>query len=161
MFRSRVLRSVRALSVGGAAAITAAAVYEPGFRRELDFWWEGGAIIAKYVVVKLKYDFIFSDEEARSRRYEELHEENAPAALAAILELRGLYIKFGQVCSARDQMQERPEFVESHVDDVLPFSCLCTNPASWASGVQCKTRIRARRPLAAAVHPPPAPSTTA
>jgi len=117
-----VLRGVGALSVGGAAAITAAAVYEPGFRRELDFWWEGGAIIAKYVVVKLKYDFIFSDEEARSRRYEELHEENAPAALAAILELRGLYIKFGQVCSARDQNSSKVTWTTS----CLSLVCVLT-----------------------------------
>ena len=74
---------------GGGCAVA----FEPGLRREALFWWHGAPIVAQYFAVRYMYD---EGDEANAR-YQELHHQNAPRALATILELRGLFIKFGQV----------------------------------------------------------------
>lgn len=65
---------------------------EPGFRREFLFWRLMGPTVARYWWA------------LRIRRRSDLaplHAACAPAALRAVLRLRGLYVKAGQVVSAR------------------------------------------------------------
>ena len=64
------------------------AEYEPGFKRELAFWGRVVPPLAEYW-----WDYYRNDRAG----YERLHEKYAPKALQGILDLGGMYIKFGQV----------------------------------------------------------------
>ena len=77
-----------AASAGGCVGYVC---YDPGLRREAEFWWFAAPVVARYIAVPYCYA-----EDETAAKYEELHKTNAPRALEAILSLRGLYIKFGQ-----------------------------------------------------------------
>ena len=71
------------------------------FARSVEFWFRAMPIWLRYKKVGwLKSVGRLSEEEA-SRRYESLHESQAEAILAAILAMRGAYVKIGQVMSSR------------------------------------------------------------
>lgn len=70
---------------------------EPGFKRELQFWKHALVPIAHYSFNRYVY--------GKNADYQSLHAKYAPASLACIQELGGLFIKAGQVASTR------PEFV--------------------------------------------------
>lgn len=95
------------------------------------FWWKVGPIIAHYkftqtwVEVRRK-ETIFSSGLSRQRVdeiYEELHDKYATAGLDIILEMRGLFIKIGQVLSSRPDFIPK-QFIDcfgSLQDDVPPW----------------------------------------
>lgn len=114
-----------AIGLAGTAAVgtTAATAYvytDDGSRRQVRFWSKVFPIVADYYIhtaqsspyVKLQ-DYMISDggddetkgnkEEQRKRRkkakLDELHERHAPDILQVMLDLKGLYVKLGQVLS--------------------------------------------------------------
>ena len=114
-----------AIGLAGTAAVgtTAATAYvytDDGSRRQVRFWSKVFPIVADYYIhtaqsspyVKLQ-DYMISDggddetkgnkKEQRKRRkkakLDELHERHAPDILQVMLDLKGLYVKLGQVLS--------------------------------------------------------------
>jgi len=100
----------------GAAAVTAYAYTDQGagFQREARFWSQVFPVVADYYIrtassspyVKLQ-SYISNDDEdneetrrrKRQQTLDELHERHAPDMLQVMLDLKGLYIKLGQVLS--------------------------------------------------------------
>jgi len=113
-----------AFSIGGATAIggTALTVYAyseqgAGFRREAQFWTRVGPVVldyywktasssplVRYEDWKSSRESPADDDTASSKKKREellkqLHETHAPDIFSVMLELKGLYIKLGQVLS--------------------------------------------------------------
>jgi len=77
-------------------------------RRSAIFWKNVAPIIIHYKFAKMWMNRVKSyDKEERDVVYERLHEMYAPEARNVICELRGLFVKIGQVISSR------PDFVPS------------------------------------------------
>ena len=96
----RALRTVGSLTVTTGCAAGAYIAYDPGLRRECQFWSFAGPVVARYWAVQ----YLCDDDDDAAARYQQLHQEYAPLALAEILKLRGVLIKFGQVCSTRPEL---------------------------------------------------------
>ena len=77
-----------------------------GWRRALSFWRLVGAMIVQYHMTKLWGRQQGVEAAALELRYEELHTRFAPRVLALILELRGFYVKLGQVLSVIEMVPE-------------------------------------------------------
>jgi len=117
-------RALKAAAVGGGALVCGGSAYvalDPGLRREAQFWKLAGPLVASYWAVKYQvadvpiilhlafgHEMTPADHQAADVRYEELHRQYAPEALSVILELRGLFVKFGQVCSTRPELVPEP-----------------------------------------------------
>ena len=107
-----------ALGVGGVMAVGGAALSAyaysesgAGFRREVQFWHRVAPVVADYYLKTasssplVRYqNWVASDDSTSKQKRKELvlqqlHETHAPEILQVILELKGLYIKLGQVLS--------------------------------------------------------------
>lgn len=122
MLRVEAARSIArraALGVGGGmalggAALTAYAFSESGagFRREVQFWRRVAPVVADYYLktasssplVRYQTWMASGDDSANMQNHKELllqqlHQTHAPEILQVMLELKGLYIKLGQVLS--------------------------------------------------------------
>ena len=84
---------------GGAAGATVGLglALSEGWRRALAFWRLVGSMILRYHMVKCWGRQQAVEAATLEVRYEELHTRFAPRVLALILELRGFYVKLGQV----------------------------------------------------------------
>ena len=80
--------------------VSAYAEMEPGFKREVTFW---------KAVIPPMIEYYKAD----SSEYKQLHQKYAPKAVEVMLDLGGLYIKFGQICAVR------PEFVPKQYRDAF------------------------------------------
>ncbi|KAI9187677.1 hypothetical protein H9P43_002068 [Blastocladiella emersonii ATCC 22665] len=95
-----------------------------GLVRPAQFWTRVAPILAHYRYVQFKLDWTAAAEPERDAAFDELHERYAPVALALILDLRSLFIKFGQVCATRADVvprQYRAAFA-SLLDAVPPLT---------------------------------------
>jgi aarF domain-containing kinase len=119
MLRTAVRRSAITLAGTSTIGATGAALYASteegsGFRREVQFWSRVFPVIADYYVRTAqsspltKYERwvnpeLDKNEAYRKRKRSELlntlHERHAPAVLQVMLDLKGLYVKLGQVLS--------------------------------------------------------------
>eukprot|EP00039_Didymoeca_costata_P001160 m.50282 g.50282 ORF g.50282 m.50282 type:complete len:588 (+) comp10658_c0_seq2:208-1971(+) len=116
MAARRALRGVgRAIGVVSVSSFSVGVVYyivEPGFRRQVQFWGHTGPIVGDYFYHLSSYSpkYLFEDFNELNRKEvaAELHAKHAPAALDTILDLKGLFIKFGQVCSVRPEIVPKP-----------------------------------------------------
>uniref|UniRef100_A0A6U3QC26 Protein kinase domain-containing protein n=1 Tax=Ditylum brightwellii TaxID=49249 RepID=A0A6U3QC26_9STRA len=70
-------------------------------KRALVFWRHIGPIVVHYRFTQVWMNMNESPPEVRKRTWEKLHGIHAPTGLSVILKLRGLYVKIGQVLSAR------------------------------------------------------------
>jgi len=107
----RRARSRAALCAAAAAAAGAAATTNEGLRRSMVF-------NRKMVPLALEYNFhqwllLPASEEERVAAFQRLHERHAPSVLAAILDLRGFYIKIGQVISSFGDSFVPTQFVDA------------------------------------------------
>eukprot|EP00571_Detonula_confervacea_P002042 CAMPEP_0172323202 /NCGR_PEP_ID=MMETSP1058-20130122/48138_1 /TAXON_ID=83371 /ORGANISM="Detonula confervacea, Strain CCMP 353" /LENGTH=573 /DNA_ID=CAMNT_0013039151 /DNA_START=53 /DNA_END=1774 /DNA_ORIENTATION=- len=70
--------------------------------RSIKFWRHVGPIVVHYKFTELWYKISRNDNPARrAETWDALHTKHAPTGLKVILELRGLYVKIGQVMSSR------------------------------------------------------------
>ena len=120
MLSIRTIAQRSALTLAGTATVaaTGATVYATteqgaGFRREVVFWKSVLPIISHYYLetasssplVRIRNAYWYSDEDKTERKQrekqtrKELHDRHAPEMLNVMLNLRGLYIKLGQVLS--------------------------------------------------------------
>lgn len=80
--------------------------------RSFTFWIRAAPTILHYQWAKI-YIHLARKQHSREEIYECLHEIHAPRTLSLILQMRGLFVKFGQVLSSR------PDFVASQYIDLL------------------------------------------
>jgi hypothetical protein len=80
--------------------------------RSVRFWIQAAPIILHYQFIKA-YILLARRQQRRDEIYQSLHETYAPRTLSLILQMRGIFIKFGQVLSSR------PDFVPSQYIDLL------------------------------------------
>ena len=69
--------------------------------RALKFWRKVGPVVLHYKFTQLWFNLVHVDPTTRSQTWNQLHATHAPASLDVILELRGLFVKIGQVMSSR------------------------------------------------------------
>ena len=84
---------------GGAAGATVGLglALSEGWRRALCFWRLVGSMILHYHMLKWWGRQQAVEAASLELRYEELHMRFAPRVLSLVLELRGFYVKLGQV----------------------------------------------------------------
>lgn len=93
-------------------------------RRAVYFWFQAGPVIAHY---KFTQWWLGSNNnnksslEKRNRVYESLHNRYAQPAYEIMIRQKGLYVKIGQVLSARPDFLPR-QYLElfAHVQDAIP-----------------------------------------
>lgn len=118
----------RGAGIGVAGALMGGAVWvtvDPGMRREFVFWKTAVPVVVRYKYTEWKYS---GDEEQQKAQYERLHLLYAPVLLDLFSRLGGLFIKLGQVLSARPEIVPqayRDQFrkLQSHVAG-QPFSVI-------------------------------------
>mmetsp|Transcript_24238 Transcript_24238/g.35916 ORF Transcript_24238/g.35916 Transcript_24238/m.35916 type:complete len:620 (+) Transcript_24238:134-1993(+) len=76
--------------------------------RAFRFWQKVGPIVAHYKFTQFWLNARQASPELRSQTWNKLHHLHAPTSLDVILELRGLYVKIGQVMSSRADFVPRP-----------------------------------------------------
>jgi len=86
-------------AVGGATAAVYLYQTRPGFERAVRFWCHAGPVVAHYWWERT----CSRDEVDLEARYERLHVQHAPDVLRTIEDLRGMFIKVGQVLSVRPE----------------------------------------------------------
>jgi aarF domain-containing kinase len=97
-----------ALVLSGAAAVFAKILTNEPFRRAIYFWRKAGPMVAHYRFTRWWLDCRYAGPKHRKHRdmvYDSLHQRYCDPALRIMLHLKGLYVKIGQVMSAR------PDFV--------------------------------------------------
>ena len=102
----------------GTATITGRALYHlhhnrEATRRAIYFWSRAGPMVAHYRFTQWWLTATSADRERRDRVYDVLHERYCHPCLDIILHLKGLYVKIGQVLSAR------PDFVPRQYIDLF------------------------------------------
>eukprot|EP00929_Paragymnodinium_shiwhaense_P076975 TRINITY_DN39615_c0_g1_i1.p1 TRINITY_DN39615_c0_g1~~TRINITY_DN39615_c0_g1_i1.p1 ORF type:complete len:581 (-),score=137.45 TRINITY_DN39615_c0_g1_i1:679-2421(-) len=115
------LRGACAGGVAGAGAFAYLYHTDTGFERSVRFWRRAGPILAHYWWEKK----VAADDEDREDRYRRLHALYAPVARQSIEDLRGMFVKVGQVLSVRPEAipeEYRLEFRK--LQDAAP-------PARW------------------------------
>ena len=89
-------------TAAGLAGVGALAAYDPGFRRQCSFWRTVAPAVAHYRWTSWRSRD--ADDATRRQQYDRLHARYSPVALELILRLRGLFVKFGQICSVRPEL---------------------------------------------------------
>lgn len=90
--------------------------------RAAKFWRRVGPIVAHYKLTEAWFKVAHrGDAERRRVTWERLHKMHAPEGLDVILELRGLFVKIGQLMSSRADFIPRP-YVDafSSLQDTVP-----------------------------------------
>ena len=83
---------------------------DEGFRRSMFFWSKMGPLYVEYRLMQKRTAHLPVKE--RAVFFQPLHEKYAPIVLQSILELRGFFIKIGQVASTRSDFLP-PEFLDT------------------------------------------------
>mmetsp|Transcript_5827 Transcript_5827/g.10743 ORF Transcript_5827/g.10743 Transcript_5827/m.10743 type:complete len:561 (-) Transcript_5827:18-1700(-) len=92
-------RAAAAGAAGGAAVGVYLYYTKPGVQRAVRFWCHAGPIAVHYKWVS----FRAPDQAEADARFEQLHARYAPDVRRAIEDLRGMFIKVGQVLSVRPE----------------------------------------------------------
>jgi aarF domain-containing kinase len=123
MAARRVLRragfAVTGTAVGGGIGATVFAAKDESFGRGLKFW----SMVTPAVVQYFYTHYTVTDEALRDEAFAALHEKYAPLAKTVVLELRGLYVKFGQLAASRAELVPRAyrDAFSDCMDKVPPF----------------------------------------
>lgn len=96
--------------------------FEPTFRA-VRFWRSVGPIVVHYKFTELWFKVASPDAEIRRKTWDKLHSMHAQTGLKVILDLRGLFVKIGQV------MSSRADFIPRQYIDV--FSSLQDSVPPW------------------------------
>lgn len=97
MLRTLVRGGAATVGIGG-TALAAYAYGDPGFGRQVSFWRVTGPAVLSYAACSAKHKK--SDADTKARAFAALHDHYSKVSLDLILELRGLYIKFGQAAAS-------------------------------------------------------------
>ena len=101
MFRRVLLGTVAASGIGA----TAAYQFDERVRRPVIIWKDLGPIIMHYRWIELKQKYFPpATEELANAAYDELHQQYAEIVMKTLRDLRGFYIKVGQVLGNRSDM---------------------------------------------------------
>ncbi len=97
---------------------------EPAFRF-VKFWTNVGPIVLHYKFTEVWFKLFKIDPSVRHESWEALHEKYAPASLQLILDLKGLFVKIGQVMSSRADFVPRQyvDCFQTLQDSVPPWEC--------------------------------------
>lgn len=87
-------------TAAAAAKGAGVSVLEPTIRA-MKFWRRVGPVVVHYKFTQTWFRLANIDPDVRSAAWERLHAMHAPASLDVILDLRGLFVKIGQVMSSR------------------------------------------------------------
>ena len=106
--RKFVKYSLIAGGVGGAIGFGIYS-YDPGFKRQCDFYVRAFPALAHYKWMELTHQYLYEPEiipffhsdKTLDEKYEELHQKYAQYILDVILDLKGLYVKAGQFATSR------------------------------------------------------------
>jgi aarF domain-containing kinase len=95
-----------ALTVGAGALVGGGYVYaDPGLRRTCRFWGRAGPVVGHYVATDVWHRLVMRDGAAEQQAaFAALHERYADRVLDTIQDLRGIFIKLGQVMSTRPEL---------------------------------------------------------
>jgi aarF domain-containing kinase len=93
-------KTLRALLIGTPTLILAYAYIDTGFQRSLTFWSKAAPIYAVYRYKE--WEFQDKTEEEYDQELVRLHNKYADNVLSIILDMKGFYIKIGQMGSQRD-----------------------------------------------------------
>lgn len=99
--RNRLVFTTAITAATGASIGTAYYLYTQ-YRRPLQFWQQMFPIYLHYRLTDLRYSKSAPDE--RQGHFQQLHNQYARKVLDLILNLRGLFIKIGQVGANREDM---------------------------------------------------------
>ena len=91
--------------------------------RAIRFWRHVGPIVVHYKFTELWFKVAHVDAETRRNTWDKLHAMHAQTGLHIILELRGLFVKIGQV------MSSRADFIPRQYVDA--FNTLQDNVPPW------------------------------
>jgi aarF domain-containing kinase len=113
-----------------AAAVNAAqkALWSPPVRRAVRFWWVAGPIVAHYRFAQWWLDSLpGNNKDRRDRVYAGLHRRYCDPTFRLMLELRGLFVKVGQVLSSRPDFvpDEYVRLFASLQDSIPPWTIDC------------------------------------
>ena len=97
---SLLSNTLRAILFGAPTLLLTYAYVDPGFQRSLTFWSKAAPIYAVYRYKE--WEFQDQSEAAYDQELERLHYKYADDVLAIILDMKGFYIKIGQMGSQRD-----------------------------------------------------------
>ena len=91
------------------------------YLRAITFWSKAGPIVAHYKFTKKWLKFQNYPLEKRDEIWNQLHDEHAPQAYGILIQFRGLFVKLGQVLSARPDFMPQ-QYIEkfSSLQDALP-----------------------------------------
>lgn len=94
--------------------------------RAMKFWRQVGPIVLHYKLTEFcvyRLNSCRDDPEKRAATWDRLHTRHAPTGLKVILELRGLYVKIGQVMSSRADFIPRQyiDVFSTLQDEVPPY----------------------------------------
>lgn len=99
------------LIAGGAGGTVGYGIYsyDPGFKRQCDFYVRAFPVFAHYKWMELTHYYLyepefipfFHSEETLDEKYEKLHQKYSQYILDVILKLKGLYVKAGQFATSR------------------------------------------------------------
>lgn len=106
-------------AVGGGIGVTLLARTDERFERALKFW----SMVTPAVVHYFYTHYTVADEALRDEAFTALHDRYAPLAKEVVLELRGLYVKFGQLAASRAELVPRAyrDAFSACMDKVPPF----------------------------------------
>ena len=102
------------------AGVGGYALYDSGFRRQMQFYRRAGPILMHYKYVEYTYD-----PKKIESKYQQLHEKYAQQILDIILDLRGLYVKAGQFMTGRPDVTPRQWIDKLRVLQVLFVKYYC------------------------------------
>lgn len=89
--------------------------------RAIRFWRHVGPIVVHYKFTELWFKVAPVDSNVRRETWDKLHSIHAQTGLKVILDLRGLFVKIGQVMSSRADFIPRPYIdVFSSLQDSVP-----------------------------------------
>eukprot|EP00958_Prasinococcus_capsulatus_P016247 scaffold1786_cov398-Prasinococcus_capsulatus_cf.AAC.38 len=77
---------------------------DEGFRRQVKLYSQIGPIIAHYRFLEAKFKALGSERAQRDLEYGVLHQRYAPQVLKSLQELKGFYIKIGQIAAGRNDL---------------------------------------------------------
>ena len=110
---------------GPHSTLSTSSFFEPTFRA-VRFWRNVGPIVVHYKFTELWFKVTNPDAKKRSITWDKLHSMHAQTGLKVILDLRGLFVKIGQV------MSSRADFIPRQYIDV--FSSLQDSVPPWDVG---------------------------
>ncbi|KAJ3010063.1 UNVERIFIED_CONTAM: hypothetical protein HDU68_002355 [Siphonaria sp. JEL0065] len=121
MSKLRLLAAGSALLVAPPTAYTYIADKDDGLNRTIRLWTGMGPIISHYRLVELKHKLVPMSIEDQNKEWKDLDDQYADKVLSNFQDLRGFYIKVGQLLAHRSDLLS-PVYIEKlrELEDKVP-----------------------------------------